>query len=148
MGKDLLALVTGRIVVVDLGGLRLRRVKRRTWGHDALPSVVDSPEACDSKRLTVGSVACPPDVAIGWLGVLQALVVVVDSRRPGDSPAFRFPVLGGSNCGRLSCSVECLPETGKYHEVGVKPNGEEHTDDETLLPLPVPEPSRWSDWFS
>jgi hypothetical protein len=91
-GLDLLALVAFVVVVIDGGGFRFRCVERGAWGHDGLLSVVDSsPEARASKQLTsTESVGVRPDGSIPFERVLQASPPVVDSRRPGASPAFRF----------------------------------------------------------
>src|SRR5665647_2235320 len=92
---DLLTLRAFGVVVVHGRSLRLGSVERRT-AHDALLSVVDSPATCVSKQPVPQGVARVSDgVRFGCNDeerVLQASWVV-DSRRPGVSPAFAHPGL-------------------------------------------------------
>jgi hypothetical protein len=50
--------------------------------------------------------------------VLQAWQSVIDSRRPGDSPAFAFRRSGCGQNGLLSRSTERLREPGEHRQIG------------------------------
>jgi hypothetical protein len=123
LSEDLLTLVTIVVVVVDLGRLRLRGMKRGTAGHSGLLGIVDSPEACVSKQPALQGVARTSDDlrcrCDDGRRVLQAFWEV-DSRRSGVSPTFRF--LRTSDCGerRLSRTAACLTMAGEHRQVGVK----------------------------
>ena len=105
-----------RLVVVHGRNLRLLRVVRGS--HDWLLSIGDSPVACVSKQLASLIEAVRPDGDVRSIRVLQALLSIGDSRRPGVSPASAFPGItysGGE--GDFPRSCKRLPESHANPEI-------------------------------
>lgn len=78
--------------------------------------------ACVSKHLVPDRKARRPDDAVGSGGVLQALLSIGDSRRPGVSPASAIPrtFSSGKRYGPRSRKREA--KASEHGQVGVKPD--------------------------